>query len=224
MHDLYYQYNPWWEGSSPLDDLKPREKYLQELRRYLEFKHIIILAGLRRVGKTSLMKLIINELLTQNVEPHHIFYISLDDYMIQKATLFDLLSEYRQLHKIKVEEKIYLFFDEVTYKDNFHIQLKNIYDSQNAKTFVASSSASKLRDKKASLTGRSITINIKPLDLYEYLFFKNIEIKKSDSQLYRAYFLDYIQSGGLPENVLNPSREYLMSLGDIVNSCGSKKA
>lgn len=198
-----------------MERLKPREKYLQDLRRYLNYKHIIILTGLRRVGKTSLMKLIISELL-QHVEANHIFYISLDDYLIQKNSILEIVNEFRRIHKIKVEEKIYLFFDEVTYKDDFQIQLKNIYDSQNAKIFVASSSASKLRDKKARLTGRAITLDIKPLDLNEFLYFRNIEIKKRDSQLYKSYFLDYIQTGGLPENVLNPSREYLMSLVDDI--------
>jgi len=216
MNDLFYQYNPWWEGSSPVDDLKPREKYLHDLRRYLDYRHIIILTGLRRVGKTSLMKLIINELLLKDVEPHHIFYISLDDYLVQKHTILEIVNEFRRLHKIKFDEKIYLFFDEVTYKEDFHVQLKNIYDSQNAKIFVASSSASKVRDKKASLTGRAITLDIKPLDLNEFLYFKDIDLKKRDSQLYKSYFLDYIQSGGLPENVLMPSREYLMSLVDDI--------
>jgi hypothetical protein len=216
MSDLFYQYNPWWEEDFSVADLRPREKYLKDLRRYLDFKHIIFLTGLRRVGKTSLMKLIIKELLSTGVDANHILYISLDDYLIQNDTIIDIVNEFRKIHKLSIEEKIYLFFDEVTYKENFQVQLKNIYDSQNAKTFVASSSASKLQDKKASLTGRAITLDIKPLDLNEYLFFKDIEIKKRDSQLYKSYFQDYIQCGGLPENVLNPSREYLMNLVDDI--------
>ena len=216
MNDLFYQYNPWWENNSSVEELKPREKYLADLRKYLDYNHIIILTGLRRVGKTSLMKLIIAELLSRDVSAEHIFYISLDDYLIQKNSIIEIVNEFRKIHKIKIEEKIYLFFDEVTYKEDFHVQLKNIYDSQNAKIFVASSSASKLRDKKASLTGRAITVEIKPLDLNEYLFFNGIEVKKRDSQLLKSYFLDYIKTGGLPENVLNPSREYLMSLVDDI--------
>ncbi|RPH89943.1 MAG: ATP-binding protein, partial [Calditrichaeota bacterium] len=146
----------------------------------------------------------------------HIFYISLDDYMIKKNSIIEIVNEFRRLFKIKVEDKVFLFFDEVTYKEDFHVQLKNIYDSQNAKITVASSSASELRDRKASLTGRAFTLEIKPLDLDEYLFFNGIELKKRDSQLYKAYFLDYIKSGGMPENVLNPSREYLMNLVDDI--------
>ena len=216
MKDLLFQYNPWWENDYPAEDLKPREKYLEDLRKYLDFKHIIILTGLRRVGKTSLMKLIIDELISKNIEADHILYISLDDYLLRHNSILEIINEFRELHKIKIEEKVYLFFDEVTYKENYHVQLKNIYDSQNAKIFVASSSSSKLGDKKANLTGRAITVEINPLDLNEYLSFKKIDVKKRDSQLLKSYFNDYVKTGGLPENVLNPSREYLMNLVDNI--------
>lgn len=216
MKELLYQYNPWWEESFKNENVKPREKYLVELRKYLEFKQIIILTGLRRVGKTTLMKLIIEELIGKGIDSKHILYVSLDDYLLHKNNILEIVNEFRKVHKIKIEEKIYLFLDEVTYKEDFHVQLKNIYDSQNTKLFVASSSASMLRDKKASLTGRAITLEIKPLDLEEYLFFNEIRIKKRDKQLYKSHFLEYCKVGGLPENVLNPNREYLMNLVDDI--------
>lgn len=216
MENLLYQYNPWWEETFLNKDIKPRHKYLTKLRKYLEIKQIIVLTGLRRVGKTTLMKLVIKEIINKGVLPKYILYLSLDDYLLHNNSIIEILNEYRTLHKIKLEEKIYLFFDEITYKENFHIQLKNIYDSQNAKIYTASSSSSMLRDKKASLTGRAITLEVKPLDLEEYLFFKDITLKKRDSQLYKSYFIDYCKDGGLPENVLNPSREYLMNLVDDI--------
>lgn len=216
MKELLYQYNPWWEESCKNANVKPREKYLVELRKYLEFKQIIILTGLRRVGKTTLMKLIIEELIAQGIDSKHILYVSLDDYLLHKNSIIEIINEFRKVHKIKVEEKIYLFLDEVTYKADFQVQLKNIYDSQNTKLFAASSSASILRDKKASLTGRAITLEIEPLDLEEYLFFNEIIIKNRDKQLYKSYFLEYCKVGGLPENVLNPNREYLMNLVDDI--------
>lgn len=216
MEELLYQYNPWWEDVPKNDRVKPREKYLRELRGYLDFKQIVVLTGLRRVGKTTLMKLIIEALITSGVDPKYILYVSLDDYLLHKNSIIEVINEYRRTHKIKVEEKIYLFLDEVTYKEDFHVQLKNIYDSQNTKMFAASSSASMLRDKKASLTGRAVSLEIKPLDLEEYLFFRGIKLKKRDNQLYKSYFLEYCKDGGLPENVLNPNREYLMNLVDDI--------
>ncbi len=216
MEDLLYQYNPWWEEALNNEGIKPREKYLEELRGYLDFRQIVVLTGLRRVGKTTLMKLIIKELINSGVAPKRILYVSLDDYLLHKHNISEIINEFRKLHKIKVEEKIYLFLDEVTYKENFHIQLKNLYDLQNTKIYTASSSASMLRDKKASLTGRAISLEIKPLDLDEYLAFKDIKLKKRDNQLYRSYFLEYCKNGGLPENALNPNREYLMNLVDDI--------
>lgn len=216
MEEVLYQYNPWWEEIVFDEEIKPRDRYLDRLIKYLANKQIIALTGLRRVGKTTLMKLIIKELIKNGIAPKYILYVSLDDYLFHQNSIIDIINEYRKLHKLKIEEKIYIFLDEVTYKDDFHIQLKNIYDSQNAKIFAASSSASMLRDKKASLTGRSITLEIKPLDLEEYIFFKGIKLKKRDKQLYKSYFLDYIKEGGLPENVLDPNREYLMNLVDDI--------
>jgi len=216
MEEILYQYNPWWEELVFNEEIIPRERYLDRLIKYLDNKQIISLTGLRRVGKTTLMKLIIKELIRRGTSSKFILYISLDDYLFHQKSIIEIINEYRKLHKLKIEEKIYLFLDEVTYKDNFHIQLKNIYDSQNTKIFAASSSASMLRDKKASLTGRAITLEIKPLDLEEYLFFKGITVKKRDKQLYKSYFLDYIKDGGMPENVLNPNREYLMNLVDDI--------
>jgi hypothetical protein len=176
----------------------------------------LFITGLRRVGKTTLMKLIIKNLIDRGVDQRRILYVSLDDYMLRDKNIIDILNEYRKLHKITIDEKIYVFFDEITYKKDYHLQLKNIYDSQNVKIFAASSSSSMLLDKKAYLTGRSITLEINPLDLFEYMSFKGIKLKKRDAHLYPAYFKDYIRDGGLPENVLSPSREYLMNLLDDI--------
>lgn len=216
MESLLYQYNPWWEDTTANEGVQPREKYLSELRKYLELKQIVVLTGLRRVGKTTLMKLLIEELIKDGVLPKYILYVSLDDYLLDSKSIIDVINEFRKIHKITMDQKIYLFFDEVTYKKDFHIQLKNIYDSQNTKIYTASSSSSILRDKKASLTGRSISLEIKPLDLDEYLSFKGIKLKKRDNQLHKSYFLDYCKDGGMPENVLNPNREYLMNLVDDI--------
>ncbi|MDD3044432.1 MAG: ATP-binding protein [Candidatus Delongbacteria bacterium] len=212
MKELLYQYNPWWEDTDYCQDVKPRDKYLSQMVKYSESKQIVILTGLRRVGKTTLMKLFIKWLTGKGTDPKRILYVSLDDYVLRTSSIIDIIDEFRKIHKIKIEDKIYLFLDEVTYKEEFHIQLKNIYDNQNTKIFAASSSASLLRDKKASLTGRAVTVEVEPLDLDEFLQFKGISIKNRDIKLYQSYFLEYIKTGGMPENIINPGREYLMNL------------
>lgn len=216
MEELLYQYNPWWSDEVEVDDLIIRTNYFNRLKRNVENKSIIFLTGLRRVGKTTLMKLLIRDLLESGIESKNIFYISLDDYVLIDKPLRDILTEYRKIHKLSMKEKVYIFFDEITYSKDYHQQLKNIYDTQNTKVFATSSSSSLLKDKKAFLTGRAITYEVKPLDFNEYLEFKNIKVKKSETYLLETYFKDYMREGGMPENVLNPSREYLMNLIDDI--------
>lgn len=216
MEEFLYQYNPWWMNDFDVDDLVPRTNYFNKLKRNLDNKSIVFLTGLRRVGKTTLMKILIKYLIDIGIEPSHIFYISLDDYLLREKPLRDILIEYRKVHKLSMKEKLYIFFDEVTYQKDYHQQLKNIYDTQHTKLFATSSSSSLLKDKKAFLTGRAITYEVKPLDFAEYLEFKKIEIKKSEEYLLESYFRDYMKEGGMPENVLHPSREYLMNLIDDI--------
>ncbi len=216
MEELLYQYNPWWEEDYKLENVIMREHYMQFLKAHIETRQIIFLTGLRRVGKTTLIKLLIEQLLSAGIERQKIIYISVDDYLIKGKSLSDILDEYRKIHKLKVEDKLYVFFDEITYMQNFHQQLKNIYDKYDLKIYATSSSSSLLRDKQAYLTGRSVTLEVKPLDFEEYKIFKGIDLKKRDDQLNESYFREYIKVGGLPENVLNPNREYLMSLVDDI--------
>ena len=117
---------------------------------------------------------------------------------------------------MKTSNFIYLFFDEITYSQDYQQQLKNLYDLGNVKIVATSSSCSLLRDKKAYLTGRTFTIEVNPLDFQEYLLFKRVNIKMRDSHLLESFFEEFMRVGGLPENVLNPSREYLMNLVDDI--------
>ncbi len=216
MKTLLYQYNPWWDEGYSDKDFIDRPSYTERLKENIKKKHIVFLTGLRRVGKTTLMKIIIAELLKEGIDKKSILYVSLDDYLLLQKNIFEILEEYRKIHKLRSEEKIFLFLDEITYQNDYHRQLKNLYDKENIKIYATSSSSSLLKDKKAFLTGRSKTIEIKPLSFEEYKIFKKIEIKKRDSILNESYFEDYIREGGLPENVIEPDREYLMNLVDDI--------
>jgi len=215
VETVLYRFNPWWE-KEPEWRFIPREKYLNRLKQYLHTKDVVIITGLRRVGKTTIMKMMIKELLKQGIPPGKIFYISLDFYSLERFSILDIIEEFFKLQKISFSEKVYLFLDEVAYKKDFQIQLKNLYDLYNAKVFASSSSASILRDRKAMLTGRERVIEVLPLDFKEYLLFKNLKIPKSDKHLLEVYFEDYMQIGGIPEYVLTEDPEYLKQLIDDV--------
>jgi len=209
IEELYKQ-NPWWEGSFPYKFIK-RDKYLDILKKNLNNRDIIFLIGLRRVGKTTIFKMMINYLLTR-VNPKHILYVSLDSYNLEDYTIHEILEEYRKEHRLKREEKIFLFFDEVAHKEHFAQELKNLYDFENVKIYASSSSSSIIKSRKSYLIGRERIIEVLPLDFNEYLVFKNVKIKKSDSHLFKKYFEDYMMDGGMPEYVLTGDVSYLNSL------------
>jgi len=215
-NDIYYQYNPWWEENYKPVKYIERTSILSRMQKISNDNVITILTGLRRVGKTTLMKLFIRQLIEKGIESKHIFYISLDDFLLNKKSIIEIVADYRKIQKLHLDEKIYLFLDEITYKDDFHQQLKNLFDNHNAKIFVSASSSSILKDKKAFLTGREIVIEVLPLDFEEFLEFKKIKISKKESYLRESYFEEYIKIGGMPEYVLTEDREYLKNLVDDI--------
>jgi len=215
MEQLFFRFNPWWEEEISHNFIE-RKAYLLLMEQSLKRKDIAILTGLRRIGKTTLMKLFIDVLIkSHHIEPKRIFYISLDTYGLEPYSIMEIIDEYRKIQKLQFSEQVLLFLDEIAYKDNFQQELKNLYDLGNVKIY-ASSSASILKDKKAYLTGREKVIEILPLTFEEYLQFKNIRLGKANSHLLERYFYDYMQSGGIPEYVLTGDIAYLSELLDDI--------
>ncbi len=216
MEQLFYRYNPWWEPGWELTGIVPREKPMSLLESALERKEVTFISGIRRVGKTTLMKLLIKRLIKSGISPSSVFYISLDDYLLRGKNIPELVDEFRKIQKISFAEKIFLFLDEVTYIEDHEQQLKNIFDSQNIKIFASSSSASLLRKGKPFLTGRNRVIEIAPLDHEEFLLFKEYTTSKSDMHLQDVYFEEYLSTGGIPEFVKYGEGDYIKDLVDDI--------
>lgn len=214
---LFHQYNPGWADEDVIIAGIERKAILATLYPLMETPDVIMLTGLRRVGKTVTIKYLIRYLIQQkNIHPSHCFYVSMDDYQLKDFSLIDVINEYRKVMKLSVREKIYVFLDEITYVNDFQIQLKNLYDKGQVKCVVSSSSSSLLKDDSAFLTGRKRIVEINPLDFSEYCLFKNIHISSADNHLLETYFLEYMKTGGIPEYVLHHDREYLVNLIDDI--------
>jgi len=186
--------NPWWiiSGYKPEESTwEHRDLYLK-LKENLKNNLILNILGLRRVGKSSIMKQLINNLLGRNVKSTFVFYHSFDDLKQIKTTDFldQLLSFYlEEILQSKVynlENKVYVFLDEIQYIDNWQAVLKKYYDLSNKKIkFIISGSQSLLlRDKnKESLAGRIFEFYLPPLSFKELLIIKkekNIKTQEID--------------------------------------------
>jgi uncharacterized protein len=200
-----------WQFTLP-DTIIAREKYFSFMQKEIEKKYVTILTWLRRIGKTTLMKQTINYLIQEKkINPMHILYCSCDfSGFNQETELTALVNNFRKDMNILESTKIYVFVDEITYLNDCNRQMKNIFDMSelengNIKLFATSSSASILNDKKALLTWRHRTMEVQPLDFFEFLQFKKYEtnpMKISPSLLW-SYFESYLQIWGIPEYVLS---------------------
>lgn len=216
MEKELYRYNPWWEKNTTLwNNLLDRTESFDAILPNISNKQVVFLTGLRRIGKTSLMKLCIKHLINkEKINPLHILYVSMDDFLFIGKSIIDIVESFKTIHKIKNEEQVYLFLDEITFVNEYELQLKNLYDKGNSKMFASSSSASLLRKQKGYLTGRSITFEVLPLSFEMYLQFKNIVVTKADEHLLETYFKDYLLTGGIPEYVLTNDAVYINELMD----------
>ena len=202
--DLHY-FNPWWkDGSVPPLLLGKERKIFHEILASLETRQMIVLTGLRRVGKTTLMYQTINELLKRGVSPYHIFYFSFDEY---RQDFADLIKQYeiQTLRGDFAKTKLYVFMDEIQKLPDWTSKLKLLYDlNPECKIFLSGSAQIMLwKGARESLAGRFFEFQVSPLDFEEYLHFRDVRIDGArevifESEIKRC-FREYLESGGFIE-------------------------
>lgn len=212
LEEILFLFNPWWEEEYRAPGIE-RKLYLDRLFKTANTSDIIVLTGLRRVGKTTLLKQLIAKLLDSDVtEPKNTVYVSLEHPAFDNVSLLNIVEHVRKIHGLKRAERLFLFFDEVQYRNDFERELKVLHDNENVKIYASGSNSLVIRDRQAYLTGRHIVIKVEPLTFEEYLSFNNLSIKKSEEYLYDKYLEDYLRYGGMPEYVLSKNQEKLLQL------------
>ncbi len=185
MSELLRQQNPHWEGGRYIYPLK-REAY-KTLLENLKNKLIISIEGPRRVGKSILMKQMIEELISNGTNPYDILYFSFDDYTLK---VMQIVKEFEELKKQNIrEKKYYLFFDEIQKIKDWQVYVKILYDNYPNLKLIISGSTLRV-SKKESLAGRILEFFIKPLSFKEYLLFINKE-KILNSDVDETFLTEY---------------------------------
>jgi hypothetical protein len=207
------QFNEWWTtGSVRLLKLYKRPLF-HAILNYLDDRQIILLYGLRRVGKTTLFYQLIQHLLDTGVEPGTILYFSFD---VTTATPEDVLRTYEQQklrRNFETADRIFIFFDEVHKAKDWQNQLKIFYDLYpNLKIFICGSASLNIQQRaKESLAGRMYEFMLKPLSFQEFLALKGVNVRFSEWPLYERtalpLFHDYLLKGGFPELLDEVSEE-----------------
>lgn len=199
--------NPWWKTGSigPGLAMPFRRECFGKVKELLKYRQIVLLSGLRRVGKTTMLYQLIEELL-QKENAKNIFYFTFDK---KAENVLSLLELYREMAQIDPKEKIYVFLDEITKLKGWAEQIKLIYDASPGIKFYLSSSSSINLEEEAikNLAGRYFLVNILPLNFREYLQLKEKNKLVSNPKVYekeiKAEFRMYLMRS-FPEIVLWP--------------------
>lgn len=183
-----------------MQELYKRENYLKKIRGfYSETEVIKVITGVRRCGKSSIMRMIAEELSADGVDDRNIIFISLDlrPYKGIKTTaaLEKVIDEKAAL--CSPESVKYLFIDEVQNVKGFEESV-NAYREEGFSVFITGSNGYLLSGElSTNLTGRYVEFEVSTLSFSEYLGMKQFFGKAVDPDL-EVEFIHYIREGGFP--------------------------
>lgn len=174
-----------------------REKYLCQIRPfYHDHGMIKILMGVRRCGKSTIMKQIAEELSTQGIPARNIAYLDLDNPMYNEIATPKELSELIQTSLIRSDGPCYLFIDEVQNVEGFETII-NGYRNTGVSVFITGSNSYLLSTELTTkLTGRYVEFQIFPFSFQETEDYRRLN--GMDTNI-RGDFNEYLIYGGLPK-------------------------
>ncbi|MGI6623492.1 MAG: ATP-binding protein [Clostridiaceae bacterium] len=196
----------------------PRPMYIEKIMTYVNTPFVKILAGVRRCGKSTILKMIIEELKKRGVPEERILLYNFDSLQYEEIKTANLL--YNEIKsKLIPGEKTYLFLDEIQEVKSWEKAINSFMTDFDVDIYVTGSN-SRLMSSEIStyLTGRYITFRIFPLSFSEYLSFRN-EYGHEESSIY-SEFARYLRFGGFPAVHLQPytPEEVYLIVRDIYNS------
>ena len=193
-----------------------REKYLKNIRGFYDQDLIKVITGIRRSGKSTLLKQIIDELKDSGVNKEKIIYINFEDIEMSFIKNDMDLNDYIK-KQIKDDEKYYLFFDEIQNVIDWEKAVNSFKATKNVSIFITGSNSNLLSGELATLlSGRYVSFKIQPFSFREVCELKGIEDK---DEIEKA-FEDYMKWGGMPQrfyfNDEQETKNYLMDLYDSI--------
>ena len=171
-----------------------RPMYIQKILAYQDTPFIKILTGVRRCGKSTILKMLVEKLKGQGVPENRILQYHFDSLKYEKIkTAKELFSE---LEQHVSEEKTYLFLDEIQEVDSWEKVVNSLMADYNVDIYVTGSNSRMMSSEISTyLTGRYITFRIYPLSFSEYLTFRQSFETISDTHTELA---NYLKLGGFP--------------------------
>ena len=198
-----------------------RERYLSAIEAFIDRPVVKVLKGMRRVGKSVIMRLLIERLIDRGVSGANILYIN------KESLVFDAIKDYRDLYRYAVDyfkngaargasattatsasasaagRRTYILIDEVQEIEGWERAVASFLADGLGDVVISGSNATLLSSELATLlSGRYVEIPVYPLTFREFLSFRNAKRDGGDRTDTAAEaeneFKNYLRYGGLP--------------------------
>ena len=211
--------------------MRYQRKILNDINPWLKAREIIVITGMRRVGKTTLLQMIYDQIDSKNK-----VFFDLDNILEQKVfeeTDYNNIWGNLRAYGTSNKEKAYIFLDEIQAMPQVVKAVKYLHDHYDVKFFLTGSSSFYLKNLfPESLAGRKIVFEMFPLTFEEFLLFKQIGAERHTTFKDKArqknriayekiskYFEEYLMFGGFPQVVLaEDESQKKLYLKDILTS------
>ena len=194
-------------------DLKSRDHYLNKLIAFRDTEPVKVVTGIRRCGKSSLLKLMVQHLKGTGVADHQIIEMNFESHEFKKMNADDFYDYVKA--RILPEKRMYLFFDELQRIDHWEDTVNSFRVDFNCDIYITGSNAYLLSSEYSTyLSGRCVEIKMLPLSFREFIDFHGFEVKEVKSALggnkkvvfhksgdryeLREIFDAYMRFGGMP--------------------------
>lgn len=176
-----------------------KREILPLIEKYFPLPHSIVISGIRRTGKSTLLSQIIRTHYKDNY-----YYFNFEDERLINFKSEDFNVLYEIFIELYGETKTF-FLDEIQNVPKWEFFVRRLQDA-GCKFFITGSNASLLsKELGTKLTGRTVVSELYPFSFREFLLFKGFRLKKNSLSLtkeramIKKYFNEYLRSGGLPE-------------------------
>ena len=180
----------------------------RDIENYIKHKEIILITGVRRGGKSSLMRLICDDIIIRfDIPKANVLYLNFEDERFVDFTVRDFETLYETFIETESPEgRKYFFLDEIQNVEGWERWVNRLYEFEDIKIFITGSNATMISSEiSTALTGRNRQIINWPFSFREYLILKGYSLSEKDLYLrekraeVKKLFKEYFELVGFPE-------------------------
>jgi len=219
LHDWNY-----WDKILP--DTKMRAYYDNKIGTYIQYDEIVVIKGIRRSGKSTLMINQMKRLLSKGVDSKNILFVNLEDPRFINHLDVGLLEQIKEVYQeyLDPDSKPYIFLDEIQNIPNWEKWVNKEYELKLSKMILSGSNSAMLSSEIATtLSGRYLAVDVYPLSFKEYIAFKDIQVQRkldvvSQKIVLNRAFETYIKYGAFPKVLAYEERDIRELLNTYKNT------